>query len=163
MANDNPHAFYADILDKVKTILALSGLVVLLAGAGLTAVIWNMPKENQFSTWFVMLGFLLAVILMNMLYAHRTQQQELILGIHVARKEKGVEQECDGATVTLFRNGTAVQEAATNDKGYFSFPVKLNKKDNLYVIVVDTFTGRQSGKAILYSAGQFNMTKKIVL
>src|ERR1700694_5725803 len=128
MANDNSQKFYADILDKMRTILALSGLVVLLAGAGLTAVIWNMPKENQFHAWLGMLGFLLAVVLANMIYAYGMQEQEIIIGIHVARREKGVEQVCEGAKVTIYRNGTPLREANTNDMGYLTFPVKLDKK-----------------------------------
>lgn len=163
MANENSQTFYADILDKVKTILALSGLVVLLAGAGLTAVIWNMPQDNKFTSWLGMLGFLLAVVLANMIYAYRMQQQELILGIHVARRENGVEQVCVGAEVTLYRNGAPLHQLNTNDMGYLTFPVKLDKKDNLYVIVEDAATGKRSPKAALYSAGQFHMIKKIVL
>jgi hypothetical protein len=163
MANENPQKNYAEILDRVKTILALSGLTALLAGAGLTAVIWNMPQDNRFFTWLLMLLFLFALILVNMIYAYRTQQQDFIISIHVARKEEGVEQGWDGAKVTLYNNETPLQEAATNEMGYLTFPVRLDRKDNLYVIVADGVTGKRSNKAALYSAGQFHMIKKIVL
>jgi len=163
MVNDDSQKHFAAILDKVKNIVTLSGLAVLLAGTGLTAVIWNMPNDNRFTTWLGMLGFLLAVVLANMIYAYRMQPREIILGMHVARRENGVEQVCEEAEVTLYRNGILLQELHTNDMGYLTFPVKFEREDNLYVIVVDGVTGKKSPKAALYSAGQFHMIKKIVL
>jgi hypothetical protein len=162
MANNTPQN-YAEILDKIKTILTLSALVALLAAAGLTAVIVKMEKGNEFLTWLVMIGFLFALILVNMIYAYVTQPREFVLGVHVARKEEGVEQGWDGAVVTLYNNETLVEQAATNEMGYLTFNVKLDKKDNLYVVVGDGATGNKPNKAALYSAGQFHMIKKIVL
>lgn len=163
MADNTTQRNYAEILDKIKTILTLSGLVALLAGAGLTAVIMKMEKGNEFLIWLVMIGFLFALILVNMIYAYVTQPREFVLGVHVARKEEGVEQGWDGAKITLYNNEMLVQEAATNEQGFFFFPVKLEKQDNLYVIVGDSTSGKRSNKASLYSAGQFQMIKKIVL
>lgn len=165
MKNDNDRKDWANILDKVRTILALSGLVVLAAGAALTAVLWNLPQQERFTTWLVMIGFLLAVVVANMIYSYCTQQEDLPFGIqvHVARREKDVEQGCNGALVKLYKNGALLQEAYTDEMGLLPFLVKLGKKDVLYVIVIDTETGKQSNKAALYSAGQFHMSKKIVL
>jgi hypothetical protein len=110
-----------------------------------------------------MLVFLFALILVNMLYAYRTQKRDFLLGIHVARKEEGIEQGWEGARVTLYNNEILVQEAATSDGGFFFFPVQLDRQDNLYVIVGDSVTGKRFPKAQLFSAGQFQMIKKIVL
>jgi hypothetical protein len=167
MAEEQERKSWADIIDKVRTILALSALAVLAAGAGLTAVIWN-NREWGFLIFVLMISFLLVLVVANMIYSYRLQhetnvlQQELILGIHVARKDRGVERPVEGAEVILYRNGTLVKKASTNDMGYLALPVTLDRKDELYVVVMDNVTGKRSNKAALYSAGQFQVVKKIV-
>lgn len=156
---------WATIIERVTTILGLSALVVLAAGAAFTAVLIKTPAEKQLTPFVIMVGLLLTIVVMNMVYLYYyAEKAELTFRVRVARLSDGVEVPWDGARVDLLKNGQPSQQSLTDEGGYVLFTVKAGRKDEFSVIVVDPSTAQQkSSPAPLFAQGHCLMPKKILL
>ena len=164
MPEDNNKGRWAPIIQAVTSILGLSALVVLALGAAFTAVLIKIPVDKQFTCFLLMAGLLVLIVLLNMLYAYYIEKAELTFWVRVARSVGNIKQPWNGARVDLYRNGQLSQSKFANEDGDLAFRLKLGRKDDLYVVVVDPTTSEpKSERAPLYSEGQFRMVKTIVL
>jgi Na+/melibiose symporter-like transporter len=163
MPGANAQKNWPQIIGSVNSIMALSALALLAAGAAFTAVLVQTPQEKQFWTFLVMIGLLLIILFSNMFYAYIMQRHELTFRLRVARMQNGVETPCEDTAVEIYRNEKLLQSSATDEMGILSFTVKLERKDELYAIVLNPETGQKTNRAALYSAGQCQMIKTIRL
>ena len=160
MSENNPLGTWAKIIIVVTSIMGLSALALLAAGAAFTAVLVQTPQDKQFPTFIVMAGLVLALVLANMIYAYLIQKLELTFRVRVAHLENGMESPWENMQVDLYKNGKFDQSSSTDEMGMLVFTVKLERKDELYVVVVDE-TGKKSNKGVLFSGGQCQMIKTI--
>jgi len=159
MFPENSQTSFAKTIKEVTTILGLSSLGLLATGAALTAVLVKTPQDRQFPTFVVMATLVLVVVFANMIYAYVMQKLELTFRVRVEKAQD--EDPLVDVQVDLYKNGKLVQSSSTDDFGLLAFTVKLERKDELYVVVIQN--GTQSNKAALYSSGQCQMTKTIRL
>lgn len=160
MSKDDHLGSWAKIIVVVTSIMGLSALALLAAGAAFTAVLVQTPPDTQFPTFIVLAVLVLTLVLANMIYAYLIQKLELTFRVRVAHFENGMESPSENVQVGLYRNGKLDQTSSTDEMGMLVFTVKLERKDELYVVVVDA-TGKESNKGVLFSGGQCQMIKTI--
>ena len=156
---DNNQSSWAAIIAAVTSIMGLSALAILALGAGFTVVLYKTPEEKQFQTYVLLavtIGFL---VIANMVNLYVTQKLELTFRIRVATGQSELEIPCEGIVVGVFKNGTKMLDAYTDEMGICLFTVKLQRNDEIYAVV--TSEGGPSNKAAIYSSGQCQMLKTI--
>ena len=157
MLPENALSFFDKIIIAVKDIVGLSALALLAAGVAFPAALLKAPAEKQFPAFLAMVILVLIVVFSNMIYAYVVQKLELTFRVRVEKPEGPMVD----VQVDLYKNGKLLRSSSTDDFGMLAFTVKLERNDELYVMVVDN--GKPSNKAALYSSGQCQMTKTIRL
>lgn len=159
MLPENSLSTVPKIINAVTSIMGLSALGLLASVVAFPAALVQIPQDKVFLTFLVMVALVLTVLVVNMVYAYVLQRLELTFRVRV--ESLAEEGPLAGIQVELYKNGNLVQSSPTDDFGLLAFTVKLERKDELYVVVNQA--GQQPNKAALYSAGQCQMTKTIRL
>lgn len=155
---DNKDGF-ATVIRSVTSVMGLSALAILSLGAAFTAVLYKTPENYQFPTFALLAGILISILVMNMIYYYVIEKLELTFRVRVATVQNNIETPCENQTVRVYKNKQTVTETSTDEMGISTFTVKLQRHDELYVVVIRN--GIESNKAAVYSGGQCQMVKTI--
>src|SRR5262249_17930436 len=90
------------IIAAVTSIMGLTALAILAAGAAFAAAIVNNPKENQVQLFVILILLVLALVFSNMVYAYVIQRTELTFRVRVARMHQGIETPCSDMLVDIY-------------------------------------------------------------
>jgi hypothetical protein len=152
------------IIREVKTVPGLSALTVLVAGAIIGPFVYGTHEDTRKTLLWTTVGFLAFVLVANLIYFLRNELGEITFRVRVAKSTKSGDEPWVGATVQLYRNKDLVGETHTADEGDAIFQVKVGRKDELYVVVLDPETKiAKSQPAAVFSAGNCLMVKTIRL
>ena len=163
MANGDVTGNYAKIIEVVKSLLGLSALALLAAGAAFTAAIFNMSKEELYKTFLLLVGLIVFLILINIVHEIWLRRLELSFRLRVSRDVNGVQSPVKDAEVKLLKNGGQELVRYTDDEGFSTITVKVERNDELTVVVKDPKTGTDRPPAAIYSGGQCQMIKNILI
>jgi hypothetical protein len=153
--------WWATVIVEVKSIPGLSALAILVLGETITAfVIRANDSESLKILIWSFVGFLVFTIAVNLIYFLRVELDEISFRVRVNRSCRGKDEPWPDLTVKLFRSNSLEQERHTNEDGEVMFRVKVGRKDELYVEVLDPKTNERK-RAAVFSDGQCRMVKMI--
>jgi len=149
---------WASIVSAVTSFYGVCALVMLVVGAAFGAMAAGKVSVPAF---YGLLLFLIVVVILNLAYSLYIRRTEHTFRIRVSSSHNGILQPWEGLRVDLVKIGGVTESRRTNDQGEVSFRLNLAKGDELEVQLVDGAGPIKT--AVLYSEGEFQTVKSIVL
>ncbi len=155
-------ASWARIIGSVNSIMGLSALGVLAAGAAFAVVLAHVPAEQKLLYFIILVAFVVVLVAGNMVYAFVENRHEFTFRVVVARFANGVETPVPNTRVKLYKNGKNVGESDTDEMGGVSFALRLDRRDDYYVTVTSA-TARKPNRVALFATGHCQIVKRVLL